>query len=379
MPVQHLTYKIAEVMKMVGTAETTVRKAIAELDLNPERVATDKASRALLSLDEVFQVAQYKGRKKLQIDAPLVISVFTPKGGVGKSSLSRELGCDLSLLGLNVLFIDADEQGSLSQMLGYKPDEIDPQDNDPWMINGTLHNLLFKAEPFAHVASLEEVAKHPFGERGPWLVPADITLGEVNFKLWNELGREVMVRNWIRKGARRPDGRPFDVIIFDNAPATSNLLRPAATVASDILLVPVALHDLGLKSIDFLSDHVAQLSEAGLPTPTIVAAPNYYKKGSSGTSRSHRLLERLREKFGETLPITPYVSATERFGDALGSLKIADEDGDSAMLPLVYQHRNAMYRQVQEEIRAVTTFLLQVAAQLPQRSTDARSGGRAAA
>ena len=91
MPIQRLAYKIAEACKMTGLSEPTVRKGILELGIQPARVATDKTTRALLSIDDVLKIARLKGKKRVNLRRPLVISVYAPKGGIGKSTMSREL------------------------------------------------------------------------------------------------------------------------------------------------------------------------------------------------------------------------------------------------------------------------------------------------
>ncbi|GAB3179599.1 ParA family protein [Telluribacter humicola] len=49
-----------------------------------------------------------------------VISFFNHKGGVGKTTTTLNLGKALHLLGYNVLLIDLDPQGNLTQSLGYE-------------------------------------------------------------------------------------------------------------------------------------------------------------------------------------------------------------------------------------------------------------------
>ena len=367
MPIQRLAYKIAEACKMTGLSEPTVRKGILELGIQPARVATDKTTRALLSIDDVLKIARLKGKKRVNLRRPLVISVYAPKGGIGKSTMSRELAGEFSLQGYDVMAIDLDDQASLSLMFGYEPDEDMPEVDagSEWLVNGTFLNLVFSAEPFNRLAKLEEVVKQPFGECGPWLIPADITLGELSYKLWNATAREQVIRNWINKGAKRRDDLPFDIVLIDNAPATSIVSR-TAMVAADILLVPVKMDKLTLKSITFLAHQLTDLHENQLPAPSVVAVPNSFK---SHSSRAGRVLARLQRDFGAEVPIAPYVRATDKINDSLGDPRLSEEPAGEDVLPIVFQHRNRNYERLQEEIRAVASFILDVAARLPQRQT----------
>ncbi len=49
------------------------------------------------------------------------LAVFNQSGGVGKTSLTRDLGYELALRGQRVLLIDADPQGTLGSFLGLEP------------------------------------------------------------------------------------------------------------------------------------------------------------------------------------------------------------------------------------------------------------------
>lgn len=48
-----------------------------------------------------------------------VITLLNQKGGVGKTTTAINVGSALALCGLNVLLIDIDPQGNLSQSAGY--------------------------------------------------------------------------------------------------------------------------------------------------------------------------------------------------------------------------------------------------------------------
>ncbi|WP_308189967.1 ParA family protein [Nostoc sp. XA010] len=54
-----------------------------------------------------------------------VIALFNQAGGVGKTTLTMNLGYQLQLHGYKVLLIDLDPQGSLTSFMGIEPESLE--------------------------------------------------------------------------------------------------------------------------------------------------------------------------------------------------------------------------------------------------------------
>ena len=139
------------------------------------------------------------------------ISVLSQKGGTGKTTMVRTLTDVFERLGLDVLAIDADPQGNLSDYFDTDPDA------EP-----TLAEVLMGQTRAADAI------------HGP-VIPANLRLAEAELALAGKIGREVTLRNALRDLKREKD------LILIDCPPTLGLLTVNALVASDHALLSTAV------------------------------------------------------------------------------------------------------------------------------------------
>src|SRR4051794_13648905 len=166
------------------------------------------------------------------------IAVLSQKGGTGKTTTVRTLTDVFRQLGLDVLAVDLDPQGNLSDYLDVDP-EAEP----------TIRDVLVGQ-------AKAKAAIHNSGD-GVDVVPANLSLAEAEVALAGKMGRELTLRR-----ALKPVDGDYDVIFLD-CPPNLGLLTVNALVAADHALLSAEAQYFALQGVEQALE-VIELARDGL-------------------------------------------------------------------------------------------------------------------
>jgi len=149
-----------------------------------------------------------------------IIAVLSQKGGTGKTTTVRSLADVFRRAGLEVLCVDLDPQGNLSDYFDV------PADASP-----TVADVL-SGQAKAADAVHEDV------------LPANLGLAEAELVLAGKMGRELTLRRALRELKRR-----YDLILID-CPPSLGLLTVNALVAADHALISTEAEYFSLQGVE---------------------------------------------------------------------------------------------------------------------------------
>jgi chromosome partitioning protein len=220
------------------------------------------------------------------------IAVLSQKGGTGKTTAVRTLTDVFRRIGLNVLAVDLDPQGNLSDYL-----DVDP-DADP-----TIGDLLAGRATAAD-------AVHD------GIIPANLGLAEAELMLGGKMGRELTL-----KKALRDLKRGYDLILID-CPPSLGLLTVNALVASDYALLSAEAQYFAMQGVEQALE-VIDLARDSL-NPDLEWLGVVLNIADMRTRHSREAFDSLRQHFGEKLIDTTIRASIAYAESAERALSIID-------------------------------------------------------
>ena len=157
----------------------------------------------------------------------MILAIYNPKGGCGKTTTAVNLATDLARRGRSVLLVDLEADMGASISLGVRPGDKDPSIYDV---------LLNQRRPTDAVRSISRITNLH-------LVPGSPALAGITGALRNVRQPERRLADCVRPLATSVD----DVII--DCPSNYTVLSLGATALAEHLLVPIRADYLSLESL----------------------------------------------------------------------------------------------------------------------------------
>ena len=195
------------------------------------------------------------------------LTVLSQKGGTGKTTAVRTLADAYRRIGLEVLCVDLDPQGNLSDYFDV------PADASP-----TIADVLA-----GQVRAVE--ALH--GD----VLPANLGLAEAELILNGKMGRELTLRRALRDVSRR-----YDLVLID-CPPSLGLLTVNALVAADYALISSEAEYFSLQGVEQALE-VVELAKESLH-PDLDWLGVVLNIADMRLIHAREALQQLRERFGD--------------------------------------------------------------------------------
>jgi chromosome partitioning protein len=197
------------------------------------------------------------------------IAILSQKGGTGKTTAVRTLTDVFRRAGLEVLAVDLDPQGNLSDYFDVPPD-ASPTVADVLMGRATAAEAVHDG-----------------------IVPSNLQVAEAELALAGKMGRELTLRRALRDVAE-----DYDVIFIDCPPALG-LLAVNALVAADHALLSTEAQYFALQGVEQALE-VIELARDGL-NPDLNWLGVVFNIADMRTVHSREAYESLKEHVGEKL------------------------------------------------------------------------------
>ena len=197
------------------------------------------------------------------------IAVLSQKGGTGKTTTVRTLTDIFRRVGLNVLAVDLDPQGNLSDYF-----DVDPE------VYPTIGDVL------AGRAKAAEAIRDS-------ILPANLSLAEAELMLAGKMGRELTLRRVLK-----PIKDDYDLILLD-CPPSLGLLTVNALVAADHALLTTEAQYFAMQGVEQALE-VIELARDGL-NPELGWLGVVFNIADMRTRHSKESYATLREHIGEKL------------------------------------------------------------------------------
>lgn len=209
-----------------------------------------------------------------------ILAVFNQSGGVGKSTLTMNLGYHLARRKKSVLLVDMDPQASLTAFMGLEPSDLDK----------TIYESVMAGEP---------LSIHP-NIHGTDLVPANINLSGAELELVVADMRDYRLKEALSEAVEK-----YDFILID-CPPSLGILSYISLVAATHVLIPIQTQYKSLKGTELLLKTIARVrSRANKNLNVVGVVPTMHEARTVQGAMSLQSIQEQLSKIGTVFPTIP--------------------------------------------------------------------------
>lgn len=197
---------------------------------SPQREKTGSLQRRSWSTEDIPAIGEKYGFLK-KAENPIVMTVFTPKGGVLKSSLTINIGRMAALHNIKTLIIGLDFQADVTSALGFNNDVDESASlEEALAIMNSVHGLFDFDRGNKTLHDLIQPTDIPT----LLLIPETPELQQLDQSIKDKPRREF----WLKEKVIEPLKKDFDLIILDCSPNWNQLVTNALA-SCDVLVSPI--------------------------------------------------------------------------------------------------------------------------------------------
>jgi len=174
------------------------------------------------------------------------IAIINQKGGSGKTTTVVNVGSAIAEAGYKTLLIDLDPQAHTTIHLGF----------EPFSLEKSVYDVLVN-ETSMDEAVIQTRIKNLF------LLPAKIELASAEIEMVNTIGREIILRESLKKSKNN-----FDYVLIDCPPSLGLLTLNALTTASEVI-IPIQAEFFALEGLTKLIQTIQIVTERINPSTYI--------------------------------------------------------------------------------------------------------------
>lgn len=198
-----------------------------------------------------------------------IISVYLPKGGVGKTTTAVNLAASLAVAEKRTLLVDADPFGASAMSLGFTPEKIKAGISEVFSFTHSLSHAIHKTE----------------------LEYLDFVPSNVNSIQRDDRFSKIAENRIVLKNALRQVTSQYEYIIIDCPPTMRGIVSNALTASTSVLM-PVRSGQFSLEAIAKLFKYVDYIKEIANPSLAVEGiVMTMYESNTKVTEISERELK----------------------------------------------------------------------------------------